>query len=170
MKTHYSEADLLETYYMQPGESMPVMMHLASCEMCAARYDALERKLRESAACTTHEKPETFWTRQRLMIQRRIDNGRERATKRGHAFRVAAAAVLAFFLGSVFTLKTTEPKHAESVVASNKTPAHAPAPQQQPATAEDPQQQSHDPWQSEQLSDFHSVVEWESWVDEGKKL
>jgi len=166
MKTHFSEADLLETYYMQPGESMPVMMHLASCEMCAARYDALERKLRESAACSSHEKPETFWTRQRLMIQRRIDNGRERTTQRGHALRVAAAAVLAFFLGSVFTLKTTEPKQETSVAASSK---HAPVAQQAPAAA-DELQQSHDPWQSDQLSDFHSVVEWESWVDEGKKL
>ncbi len=168
MKTHYSEADLLETYYMQPGESMPVMMHLASCELCAARYDALERKLRESAACTTHEKPETFWTRQRLMIQRRIDNARERGAQRGHALRVAAAAVLAFFLGSVFTLKTTEPTQVTSVVASTTTSPHAPA--QVPPASNEEVQQSHDPWQSDQLSDFHSVVEWESWVDEGKKL
>ena len=25
---HYSEADLLETYYTQPGQSMPVMMRI----------------------------------------------------------------------------------------------------------------------------------------------
>src|SRR6266487_4432284 len=51
MKTHFSEADLLETYYLQPGESMPVMMHLAVCDECAAKYERLERKLREAAAC-----------------------------------------------------------------------------------------------------------------------
>ena len=43
---HYSEADLLETYYTQPGESMPVMMHLAGCHDCAARYQRLAQKLR----------------------------------------------------------------------------------------------------------------------------
>ena len=86
MKTHYSEADLLETHYMQPGESMPVMMHLASCELCAARYNALERKLRASASCGT-EKHETFWTRQRMLIQRRIADGRERAASRAQVSR-----------------------------------------------------------------------------------
>lgn len=56
MKEHYTEADLLETYYVEPGASMPVMMHLASCAECAARYDRLERKMREAAACHP-EKP-----------------------------------------------------------------------------------------------------------------
>ena len=59
MKTHYSEADLLETYYTAPGQSMPVMMHLAGCTECAARYERLDRKLREAAACHT-ERPDTF--------------------------------------------------------------------------------------------------------------
>src|SRR5213082_3253280 len=53
MKTHYTEADLLETYYLQPGESMPVMMHLAQCSECSVRYEKLERKLREVASCET---------------------------------------------------------------------------------------------------------------------
>lgn len=162
MKTHFSEADLLETYYMQPGESMPVMMHLASCEICAARYNALERKLREAASCSTHEKHDTFWTRQRMLIQRRIDDGRTRAGSRAQVLRVAAAAVLAFFLGGVFTYRTVVP---ERVVATTTV-----VQQEQPAAAEEQQLVPHDPWQSEELSDFHSVVQWETWVDEGKKL
>ena len=52
---HYSEADLLETYYMQPGASMPVMMHLAGCADCAARYERLEKKVRGLAACAHDE-------------------------------------------------------------------------------------------------------------------
>jgi hypothetical protein len=168
MKTHYSEADLLETYYMQPGESMPVMMHLASCEPCAARYETLERKLRQSATCAT-EKHETFWTRQRMLIQRRIADGRERSAARAQVTRVAAAAVLAFFLGGVMVYRTIEPQHSDAVTttAHNRMPAPA-----QPVVIEEQQQQSvpHDPWQSEELSDFHSVVQWETWVDEGKKL
>jgi hypothetical protein len=165
MKTHYSEADLLETYYMQPGESMPVMMHLASCELCAARYNALERKLRTSASCET-EKHETFWTRQRMLIQRRIADGRERAASRTQMSRVAAAAVLAFFLGGVFVYRTVEPQHATTVT----TTAQATSPQPAQPAADETQIVPHDPWQSEELSDFHSVVQWETWVDKGKKL
>jgi predicted anti-sigma-YlaC factor YlaD len=155
MKTHFSEADLLETYYMQPGESMPVMMHLASCEVCAARYDALERKLREAAACSTTDKHETFWTRQRMMIQRRIAGSRERANARMQVTRVAAAAVLAFFLGGVFVYRSVEPQHITTVTTT------AAAQQPQPMLEEPPL--PHDPWQSEELSDFHSVVQWETW-------
>ena len=165
MKTHFTEADLLETYYMQPGESMPVMMHLASCQSCAARYDALERKLREAASCSTTEKHETFWTRQRMMIQRRIADGRERAASRMQVTRVAAAAVLAFFLGGVFVYRTVEPQHVTAT-----TTAEASVPQQIQPVAEEPPPMPRDPWQSEELSDFHSVVQWETWVDEGKKL
>ena len=51
MKPHFSEADLLETYYTRPGESMPVMMHLANCSECAERYERLDKKMREAAAC-----------------------------------------------------------------------------------------------------------------------
>jgi hypothetical protein len=166
MKTHFTEADLLETYYMQPGESMPVMMHLASCEVCAARYDALERKLREAASCSTTEKHETFWTRQRMMIQRRIADGRERAASRMQVTRVAAAAVLAFFLGGVFVYRTVEPQHVTATTTAEATVQQ----QQVQPVADEPQTVPHDPWQNDELSDFHSVVQWETWVDEGKKL
>ena len=50
MMKHFSEADLLETYYTEPGQSMPVMMHLAECKECAARYARLDRKLREAGS------------------------------------------------------------------------------------------------------------------------
>ena len=54
---------LLERY-TQPGESMPVMMHLAQCGECAAKYDRLQRKLREAAVCHP-EQHESFWPAQR---------------------------------------------------------------------------------------------------------
>src|SRR5947209_3046665 len=99
MTKHYSEADLLETYYTQPGESMPVMMHVAECSECAARYQRLDRKLREAAVCNT-ERPETFWSRQRIAIMRKIE--RHAAAARGavRTGRVAAAALLALLLGA----------------------------------------------------------------------
>ena len=75
MKDHYTEADLLETYYMQPGASMPVMMHLANCAECAARYDRLDRKLREAAACHS-AKDEGFWAMQRSAVMARVGGRR----------------------------------------------------------------------------------------------
>jgi hypothetical protein len=95
MNQHFSEADLLETYYTQPGESLPVMMHLADCSDCAARYERLERKLRSLSSCE-HDKPETFWARQRIAVMRKIDARRDRSS---FGARFAAAAALVLVLG-----------------------------------------------------------------------
>jgi len=156
---HFSEADLLETYYTQPGESMPVMMHLADCRECAARYERLERKLRETAACHT-EKPATFWTRQRMQIMRRVDSHNAHAATASRTLRVAAAAILSFFLGGAVVYETVKPAQQHPVTVVKTVPvAVAPAP-----AAND----IHDAWQSDELKDFHNVVEWESWVPENK--
>jgi predicted anti-sigma-YlaC factor YlaD len=157
---HFSEADLLETYYTQPGQSMPVMMHLADCSECAARYERLERKLREAAVCTT-EKPATFWTRQRLQIMRSIDKQQSQAASASRMLRVAAAAILSFFLGGAVVYESVKPAHqpAPIVKVAPVIAQTAPAP-----SAAD----IHDAWQSEELKDFHSVVEWESWVPDNK--
>jgi alpha-beta hydrolase superfamily lysophospholipase len=156
---HFSEADLLETYYTQPGESMPVMLHLADCRECAARYERLERKLRETAACHT-EKPATFWTRQRMQIMRRVDAHNAHAATASRTLRVAAAAILSFFLGGAVVYETVKPAQQHPVTVVKTVPvAVAPAP-----AAND----IHDAWQSDELKDFHNVVEWESWVPENK--
>ena len=156
---HYSEADLLETYYTQPGESMPVMMHLASCHDCATRYERLEKKLRAAASCNT-DKPSTFWRRQRLQIMRRVDAQHAHAATAARTLRVAAAAILAFFLGGVVVYETTQPaKQPPHVVRA--APATTVAPTAVPSDA-------HDAWQSDELKDFHTVVEWEAWVPDSK--
>ena len=157
-KTHYTEADLLETYYTQPGESMPVMMHLASCEECAARYERLERKMREAAACPT-EKPDSFWARQRLSIMRKLPLARKPHVRNHQPARIAAAAVLAFLLGGAFVYEVTQRE-----TQMPKTP-----PVQTTASVKnaDDLQLPRDPWQSEELEEFQPIVEWESWVNEG---
>lgn len=160
MTRHYSEADLLETYYTQPGESMPVMLHLASCNDCAARYERLERKLREAAVCST-EKPATFWQRQRLQIMRRVDAQQTQTASTARTLRVAAAATLAFFLGGAVVYETVQPaRQAAPIVKKVVAPAAA-----APAAASS---DIHDAWQSDELKDFHNVVEWEAWVPETK--
>jgi len=158
MSKHFSEAELLETYYTQPGESMPVMMHLASCADCAARYERLERKLRNLASCAADEKPQTFWTRQRMLIMRGIDTHKQRGESAARTWRVAAAAVLAFVLGGTVVYETVEkPPTLTILVAPTHTQAAVPA--------EDPV--AHDAWQSDELRDFHGLVQWETW-DETK--
>ncbi|MCU1347556.1 MAG: hypothetical protein JWO56_586 [Acidobacteria bacterium] len=156
---HYSEADLLETYYMQPGQSMPVMMHLASCSDCAARYTRLERKLHEAASCET-AKHDTFWTRQRLSIMRRISTRQERFASIGRVTRVAAAAVFAFAVGGAVMYKAVSPALEPPLSQTHPPVAVAAAPPTNDTAGID-----HDPWQSEELQEFHGVVQWESWVD-----
>ena len=154
MKTHYSEADLLETYYTQPGDSMPVMMHLASCGECAGRYDRLDRKIREAAVCNT-EKPETFWSRQRLSIMRRIA-GRRRGLRIGSVARMAAAALLAFVSGAAVMYHEMKPAKT-AIPARPGVVAKAPTVDEMHAPI--------NPWQADELKNYHEVVQWESWVD-----
>lgn len=152
---HYSEADLLETYYTQPGESMPVMMHLADCTDCAARYARLERKVRGLAACE-NEKPETFWARQRISIMRRVDSEGRRTSTFARSARLAAAAALVLVLGGVITL-TNEVPETQAPAAAQPTVT---------ASVENTSDSvTTDPWQSEELKDLQPVVAWESWVD-----
>ena len=159
MSQHFSEADLLETYYTQPGQSMPVMMHLADCSECAARYEKLERKLRGLEACAD-DKPETFWARQRVAVMRKIDARRERSSIASRVSRVAAAAALVLVMGGgIWSLR--EQRVAE---APASTPTQTASLQtSEPASLE--ASEPADPWQSEELKDFHSVVAWESWVE-----
>jgi hypothetical protein len=162
---HYSEAELLDTYYMQPGQSMPVMMHLAECTDCAARYERLEAKLRQAASCDTG-RPDTFWSRQRHTIMRTIRTRRERGAVAVRVWRTAAAGIIAFLLGGVVVFETVKPSVPNTTTitiatAANKTPAVEPAPKTPPEDL-----LLHDAWQSDELRQFHGVVQWESWTPE----
>lgn len=152
MSQHYSEADLLETYYTQPGESLPVMMHLADCDECAARYERLEKKIRALGACGHDDEPETFWTRQRMSILRKVED-RQRRSAYARVTRIAAAAVLVVGLGGV-AMWDRKPD-----VPPTATPTVATVQEAMPSETAVPA----DPWDSEQLDDFQSIVAWESW-------
>ena len=149
MKEHYTEADLLETYYMQPGASMPVMMHLAKCSDCAARYDRLDRKMREAAVCHS-EKDEGFWAMQRAAVMARV--GSRHMVQR--SWRVAAAALLAVAIGGGAMLYQREEPVPQPVVVAQPVVESVPT----------------DPWQSDELADFGAVVEWETWIEGDQKL
>jgi hypothetical protein len=172
MKTHYSEADLLETYYLQPGESMPVMMHLADCSACAERYERLERKLRQAASCDTAgsaERPATFWSRQRHLVMRSIDARGRRTASIARTTRVAAAAALSFLLGAAVVYRSVEPAlelPPAPVVRSVRVAPHPVSVASAPKS--DEPAFTHDAWQTDELADFHSVVQWESWEADNK--
>ncbi|HUP46018.1 MAG TPA: hypothetical protein VM779_10955 [Thermoanaerobaculia bacterium] len=152
MKEHYSEADLLETHYTQPGESMPVMMHLAQCSECAAKYDRLERKLREAAVCHP-EKHEAFWAAQRATIMARIrDAGRTRRPLAG--FRLAAAVLLGVVFGTALVYRNEQNRPAPTAAVQQIQLDAVPV----------------DLWETEELREFGGVVEWESWIEGEESL
>jgi len=154
MKTHYTEADLLETYYMQPDEASDIIAHVNACNECQDRYRRLADKLRDIAACPS-DKPGTFWTRQRMMITRAIENARHQSHATVRGGRIAAAAMLAFVLGGAVVYKTIPRQKPPVVVVDHQTIA---APE-----ADDDLDVPRDPWQSDELKDFGGVVAWESW-------
>lgn len=164
MKQHYSEADLLETYYTRPGESMPVMMHLAECEPCAAHYERLENKMRGLRACPhDEEKPETFWIRQRMAVMRKIETRRARRGALSRITKVAAAAMLVLILGALVTWREGRPG---SIPPGVETVASQTAPLED-STGRSIGTSPTDPWQSDELKDYSSMVDWESWVENG---
>jgi predicted anti-sigma-YlaC factor YlaD len=162
MKQHFSEADLLETYYTRPGESMPVMMHLADCADCAARYERLEDKMRGLRECPHGEKPETFWARQRIAVMRKIDARRTRTASVARITRVAAAAMLVLVLGALVTWDRVDESTSRQVV---ETAALQTVPLDDSTTRRP--DDSSNPWKSDELDDYSSMVAWESWVEDG---
>jgi len=158
MKPHYSEADLLETYYMQPGEASGIIAHVNDCNECQDRYRKLAQKLRDVAACPT-DKPATFWTRQRLMIMRAVEHARAESSRVKRASRMAAAALLAFVLGGAVAYKAI-PHHAtkqQPVVVVSEEQAMS------NSGADDVLDVPRDPWQSDELKDFGALTAWEQW-------
>lgn len=158
MKTHFTEADLLETYYMKPGESMPVMMHLADCAECAAKYEKLERKIREAAVCAP-EKEESFWVRQRASVMQAV--AASRGERRTYFVPAAAAAVLVAFIAGGVVLQRDE--------VAAPVPVPAVAAQQAVANPTEETQVPSDPWDSQELEEFGSVVEWETWSTDARQ-
>lgn len=159
MKPHFTEADLLETYYTKPGESLPVMMHLSECSECAARYERLEGKMRGLRSCHRDEQPETFWARQRISILRKIDQRRERRASMARIARVAAAAMLILVLGGLLAWNRADKATSLQVVETVQT-----------AALDDSAARSledSDPWKSDELNEYSSMVAWESWVENG---
>ena len=96
-----------------------------------------------------------------MSIQRRIAGQRAQKMSIARTLRIAAALALAFFLGGAVVYKSVEPEI--------QTPPPSVARSQMPVPSHELKRNDdlllHDAWQSDELKDFHSVVQWESWVD-----
>jgi predicted anti-sigma-YlaC factor YlaD len=152
---HYTEADLLETRYLAPGASMPVMMHLADCSECAARFERLEQKLRGLAACDT-DRPATFWARQRQAVMHRVQASPRATSTQRPRLAIAAAFAAALTGLAVFSGKPPDVQNPPAAVPVSAAPLAATT----PSALTTPE----DLWQTdEQLESFQSMVAWESW-------
>lgn len=164
---HYSEVDLLERYYIPSSEKDEVGYHLASCQPCAERFALLTGKLRDSA-CTSvapiDRKPHTFWIRQRMAIERKIEQQSARGRTAGKTARMAAvAATLTVLFGGSLMYRAQMARWNAPLPAAVMT---SPAPE---AALTPPDvlasiSNSDDVWESEELKPFGEAVQWESWM------
>lgn len=164
---HYSEVELLEQYYLVSGQD-EVGRHVGECEVCATRYQRLREKLSCSAADhrqQVNSKPESFWVRQRMAIQREIARGNREMP--ALAWRLAVAAVLLIFAGAAIVVVINSPgeRLSPQVVQS------VPAPEMTDPILATVSENSvpADPWESDQLQPYSELVEWESWLAESEE-
>lgn len=166
MTKHYGYDELLAHAYL-PEENAELELHIASCERCEERFRALRAELaRHAQGAAQMEKHETFWKRQELGVMRAIDRRQRRIP--GIGAQLAAAAVVVFVVGA-FWIGRGSVTNAPSTITGT-APIVATA---SPIAVQDnglaSTQLTTDPWQSEQLEDFQSVVDWETWDDDDQK-
>ena len=160
---HPDEGDLLELWYLPDDETSATARHLKGCPECAARLEAVGTKVRDAAELAVPEMHDTFWFRQSEQITRKIAATRKASSGSRQWLRVAAAWLLAFIMGGAVTYRAIAPTHS---VATAKVPHVVGT---TPGSTSDIASGAHDAWQNDELRDFHSVVEWESWIDAGSK-
>ena len=157
MNKHWDDASLLEAHYLETTRDGELAGHLATCNDCRLRLMAVVAIARQDGLAD--ELPETFWTRQRMLVARRIAAADPRSRPMLRMMHVAVAAMLALVLGGFLFYRSTTSLSQEPL-----TITQAAATRTAPVATEE-LNVPHDPWESEQLKDFSSVVEWESLVD-----
>lgn len=165
---HYSEVELLERYYIPSSAKDEVGAHLASCQPCAERFELLSGKLRDSACASVASidgKPDTFWIRQRMGIERKIAEQSARGRKSGKTARMAAvAATLTVLFGGGLLYRVQMARWNAPLPAAVMT---SPAPDAAALDTSDllaAIESTDDAWESEELKPFGEAVQWESWM------
>jgi hypothetical protein len=165
MSEHYTEVDLLETYYADAESAGIVGLHVSGCERCTMTLARLRIKMMTPApgSCAIDSKPQPFWDRQRSGIMNRI--GARSGMQPQRFSRIAAAAALSFLLGGAVVYETA-PSRSSARAVRPSTAAAIPVSNPPEERTGDDLAAVADPWQSDELSDFHNVVSWQSWVAE----
>lgn len=166
MNRHLSDADLVALALL-PDEEPDVRLHLASCASCSERMHRataeldLQRRTHERAV---ESRDATFWKRQELAIMREVSRSGRPAAAARRSF--IAAALVAMALGGFWFGRTTIDHESSPVTetVAQTTPAPSSRVDLVP-TASVPT----DPWESDTLSEFQAVVDWESWVEDNGK-
>ena len=155
---HYSEVELLELYYV-PGAATKAYLHVAGCERCRATYDRLEAKLRTAASSCDRsaEKPDSFWSRQRLSIMRDVSQRRVGKPVASRYLAAAAATIVLAISGVTWNMKSANVQNELAEIESRSAALSSRELEEEQLVTE------IDPWESEQLDDYKSVIEWESW-------
>lgn len=155
MMQHLDHADLVELSLVDENDDRTE--HLKNCADCLAAMKLVAVELEADRSAIDSEvasMPASFWQRQEMSITREV----ARQRRRRYTIRYAAAAVFAVVAASgAFFMQP------ETVVV-------APVQQQVAIPAAEEQLSGEaDPWESEQLSDYSSLVDWESWDVEAKE-
>ena len=159
MNRHLDDAALLEAWYLDDAQGDDAI-HLASCPRCQSHLAEVVSIVREERG-EGNEHPESFWQRQRISIMRRIAAGERQRPAYRRVLNVAAAAAFAFTLGGLVLFRSATPDEPKPAPVTQSVTAST-------AVAETPALDldvPRDPWESDELKSFGSVVEWESWVE-----
>ncbi len=164
--THLTDSDLLEAHFI--SELAPAAeQHLGRCGDCSSRMKMLGEQLRQAGdgpMSVAAGKPESFWVRQRLVINRAVTSSETVPTGDSRpVWRWTAAAALTVFLSAAVMYRNIP--RALPAVSPAKTAAVQPVPAAAPA--EDlfrDLREINDPWSSDSLKPFQSAVQWESWT------
>ena len=170
--THLDQTRLIEAIYLQDS-SLSETAHLASCETCKARFDALKAGLEADAGRlrdTVDSRPESFWSRQRLSIVRRVASEAEpRRDRTARRYAIAAIISLAVLAGSLLYRAFIDSYSSAPETHRASTSSESPVPDVRAEATADvalfEETTTADPWASEELEDFRQVVSWESWIE-----
>jgi hypothetical protein len=172
MNRHLNDADLVALALL-PDDSPEAKLHLAACAGCSDRMDiALETldRHRSQHDDGVESRDATFWKRQELSVMREVARaGKGAAPRRGLvAAALVAVAIGGFWFGrsSIDETMTAPDGFAAVPIAGTSTAGTRAS---EPDTLLPTFPVSTDPWESDSLSEFQAVVDWESWVDENGK-
>lgn len=154
MNRHLDDGSLLEAYYLEETTTGSTGRHLSACVDCRRRLESVTAFLSQP---DTEPLTESFWEQQGESIQKKIAVAEGTAPLLRRTFHLAAAAILVVVLGSLLMLQSARVV-SQPVVSITAAAVAAPAAEELTVPS--------DPWESEQLKPFSSMVEWESLMDQ----